>query len=78
MSVEAIELMRKVALRFQAPAALNHYALSLALNGNPGEAIRQLRVKRALHGEKTYAQVRNDWTIAATKKYPQLKDSSLP
>lgn len=78
MSADEVALARTVALRYPWPATQSRYALSLALNGNPNEAIRQLRVMRALHGEKTYAQVRDGWKIAAAEKYPQLKDLTLP
>jgi hypothetical protein len=78
MSAEEVELARKVALRFPWPATQNRYAQSLALNGNPDEAIRQLRVMRALHGEKTYAQIKEGWVNLANEKYPQLRNLTLP
>lgn len=78
MSADEVDLARTVALRFPWPATQSRYALSLALNGNPNEAIRQLRVMRALHGEKTYAQVRDGWVITAEEKYPQLRNLQLP
>jgi O-antigen ligase len=78
MSAEEVELARKVALRFPWPATQNRYAQSLALNGNPDEAIRQLLVMRALHGEKSYAQIKESWTLLAHEKYPQLQALRLP
>ena len=51
---------------------------SLALNGNPDEAMRQLRVMRALHGEVAYTQVKAGWTVLADEKYPQLQTLRLP
>ena len=51
---------------------------SLALNGKPDEAIRQLLVMRALHGETAYAQVKAGWTLLAHEKYPQLQALKLP
>jgi O-antigen ligase len=78
MSAEEVELARKVALRFPWPATQNRYAQSLALNGNPDEAIRQLLVMRALHGEKSYAQIKEGWTLLAHEKYPQLQTLRLP
>jgi hypothetical protein len=78
MNVDEIELARKVALRFPWPATQNRYAQSLALNGNAEEAMRQLRVIRAVHGELTYAQIKNGWILLATEKYPQLQDLKLP
>lgn len=78
MSADEVELARKVALRFPWPATQNRYAQSLALNGNPDEAIRQLRVMRALHGEKSYAQIKAGWAVLAHEKYPQLQTLKLP
>jgi len=78
MSADELELARKVALRFPWPATQNRYAQSLALNGNPDEAIRQLLVMRALHGDAAYAQVRAGWTVLAHEKYPQLQTLRLP
>lgn len=78
MNADEIELARKVALRFPWPATQNRYAQSLALNGNAEEAMRQFRVIRAVHGEPTYAQVKNGWILLATEKYPQPQDLKLP
>jgi O-antigen ligase len=78
MSADELDLARKVALRFPWPATQNRYAQSLALNGNPGEAIRQLRVMRAMHGEKAYAQIKAGWVALADDKYPQLRALTLP
>lgn len=78
MGADELELARKVALRFPWPATQNRYAQSLALNGNPDEAIRQLRVMRALHGEAAYAQIKAGWTVLADEKYPQLHALKLP
>lgn len=78
MSGDQLELARKVALRFPWPALQNRYALSLALNGNPDEAMRQLRVMRALHGEKAYADIKASWISQANDKYPQLHELVLP
>lgn len=78
MTADELELARKVALRFPWPATQNRYALSLALNGDPDEAIRQLRVMRALHGEKTYQEIRANWNGLAQDKFPQLREMKLP
>jgi hypothetical protein len=78
MSNDQLELARKVALRFPWPALQNRYALSLALNGNSDEAMRQLRVMRALHGEKAYADIKASWVNLANDKYPQLHELVLP
>lgn len=78
MAPQRIELARKVAMRFPATATQNRYALSLALNGNLDEAVRQLRVMRAMHGEKTYQQIKVNWNSLAQDKYPQLRELKLP
>lgn len=78
MTDKELELAKKVALRYPWTATQNRYALSLALNGNPEEAVRQMRVMRALHGEKTYKGIRENWKILAHDKYPQLLQLELP
>lgn len=78
MTTDEMDLAKNVALRFPWSATQNRYALSLALNGNPDEAVRQLRVMRALHGEKNYAQIKEGWVMLANEKYPQLRDLNLP
>lgn len=78
MSAERIEAARKVALRFPWIATQNRYALSLALNGNTEEAVRQIKVMRAMYGEKTYEGIKSNWLQLASDKYPQLKEVLLP
>ena len=78
MSAEELELARKVALRYPWPATQNRYALSLALNGNPVEGLRQMRVMKALHGEAAYLKIRANWQALANSKYPALKELALP
>lgn len=78
MSNEDIALFHSVALRFPLVPTLSHYALSLALNGNPQEAIRQLTIIRALYGEGQYAKIRDTWIELASAKYPQLKLIEIP
>ena len=78
MAPERIELSRKVAMRYPWTATQNRYALSLALNDNPQEALRQLKVMRTMHGEKTYEGIKANWTELANTKYPQLKALVLP
>lgn len=78
MPAVSIEQARKVAMRFPWPATQNRYALSLALNGNPDEAVRQLKVMRAIHGEKTYQGIKANWQELASSKYPQLSAVALP
>jgi O-antigen ligase len=78
MAPERIELSRTVAMRYPWTATQNRYALSVALNGNPQEALRQLKVMRAMHGEKTYESIKANWTELANTRYPQLKALALP
>jgi len=77
MTVDELALAKKVALRYPWTATQNRYALSLALNGDPEEAVRQLRVMRAMHGEKTYQKIKANWKDLA-HKYPQLLEIKLP
>ncbi len=78
MSSASIEQARKVAMHFPWPATQNRYALCLALNGNPDEAVRQLKVIRAIHGEKAYQGIKANWQELASSKYPQLSAVALP
>ena len=78
MSREEIDLLRTATLRFPWAPVQNTYALSLALNDDTQEAIRQLRVMRAAHGEKVYERIKANWTELAHTKYPQLKILTLP
>ena len=78
MSPERIDLARKLALHFPSPALQNRYALSLALNGNPEEAIRQLKVMRAMHGEKAYQDIKANWSQLADTRYAQLQLLKIP
>ena len=78
MSANELTLAKKVALRYPWTATQNRYALSLALNGNPEEAIRQLHVMKAMHDEKTYAAIKVNWKSLAQDTYPQLRELKLP
>ena len=78
MSLDEIELAKRVALRFPWTATQNRYALSLALNGYTPEAVRQMEVIRALHGENTYQEIKLSWATQAKDKYPQLASIVLP
>lgn len=80
MGISELELARRMALRFPWPATQNRYALSLALNGQPEEARRQLQVMRAQyrHKERIYASVKEKWLEMAQTQYPQLRDTELP
>ena len=78
MSSERIDLARKLALHFPTPALQNRYALSLALNGNLEEAMRQLKVMRAMHGEKAYQDIKANWSQLADTRYAQLQLLKIP
>jgi O-antigen ligase len=78
MSSEDVALLRSVALRFPMVPTLNNYAMSLALNGNPQEAIRQLKVMRVLYWEGQYVKIRDSWIELANAKYPQLQLIEIP
>lgn len=78
MSMEELKFAQKVALRYPWPATQNRYALSLALNGNSEEALRQLHVMQVMHGEKAYAGIKRSWHTLAQEKYPELNQLKLP
>jgi O-antigen ligase len=78
MDLETLELARKAALRFPWTAVQNRYALSLALNGQPEEAHRQLKVMKSLHGEKAFDQIRTNWQELANERFPTLREFVLP
>ena len=78
MTADELSLAKNVALRYPWSATQNRYALSLALNGDAEEAVRQLRVMKAMHGEKAYAPIRSAWLGLAQDKYPQLRALQLP
>lgn len=68
-----ILLLRSAASRFPWSPVQNTFALSAALNGDVAEAQRQLRIIRAMHGEKNYASIQSQWESWAHEKYPQLQ-----
>jgi hypothetical protein len=78
MQADEIELARLVAMQFPWTATLNRYALALALNGNPAEAVRQLKVLRSLHGDRHYRGIKAHWQELQNNKYPQLQAIQLP
>ena len=78
MDEQRLAFSHDVAMRFPGPATQNRYAVSLALNGQGEESIRQLRVMRALYGEKSYADIKSRWSVLSHEKYPQLGNLNLP
>lgn len=78
MPPQTIAMLRSAALRFPWTALQNRYALSLALNGQPEEAARQLKVMRAMHGERAYVAIKAAWIELANTKHPQLLQFEMP
>lgn len=78
MTQERIGHARDAAYRFPWPAVQNRYALALALNGHTEEALRMLRVIRAMHGERLYSEIRTNWEVLSSGKHPQLASVRLP
>lgn len=78
MTKDELDLLRKVALRYPWPAIQNRYALSLVLNQQQEEGLRQLKVIRAQYGEKVYVAIKSNWETLAEEKYPQLRGLQLP
>jgi O-antigen ligase len=78
MSPEAMQLVKNAALHYPWSATQYRYAVSLALNGNPVEAARQIQVMRRLWGEKLYEGVKQQINELAANKYPELRQLSLP
>jgi hypothetical protein len=61
LDAATLDLLRKVAVRFPSPPNAMRYATALALRGDTAEAARQLRVVRALYGERVYRAIEADW-----------------
>lgn len=78
MPSESIRTLKSAALRFPWTAIQNRYALALALNGQPDEATRQLKVMRAMHGDRAYTAIKAAWQELAITKHPQLLQFELP
>jgi O-antigen ligase len=78
MSENELELARQAAMRFPWGGIQNRYALALACNGKTEEALRQLKVMRAMHGEGYYQAVKAAWTDVAQTNCSSLRDLKLP
>lgn len=78
MAPEAIEFLRRAAMRFPSTAVQHRYALALALNGQPEEAVRQLKVMRAMHGERHYKRLRAAWLELGETQHPEIRQLELP
>lgn len=77
MSKAEIEKLRQTAIRFPWPQIQNKYAFSLALNNNPQEADRQLKIIHAMHGQQRFDTIRQQWIELRNTKYEILKSISI-
>jgi hypothetical protein len=78
MSAEAMQLVKNAALHYPWSATQYRYAVALALNGNPVEATRQLRVIKRMWGDKVYRGVKQKIDELAVNEYPELRQLILP
>ena len=78
MSAEAMQVVKKAALYYSWSATQYRYAVALALNGNPVEATRQLRVIKVIWGDKVYKEVQQKIDELAASEYPELRQLTLP
>jgi len=61
LNAASLEVLRKVAVRFPNPSNAMRYAAALAARGDMAQAAQQLRVARALYGERVYQAIVADW-----------------
>ena len=78
MAPDKLEQMKRLALRYPWVATQYRYAVALALNGDPVEAIRQFQVIRWQQGEKTYEILKAGVNELARTHYPELLKLKLP
>jgi hypothetical protein len=78
MSADKLEELRRLAMRYPWVATQYRYALALALNGSPAEAVRQFQVIRWQRDEKMYAAIKLELAKLAETRYPQLRSLNLP
>lgn len=78
MSAEAMQVVKNAALYYPWSATQYRYAVALALNGNPAEATRQIRVIHRIWGDKVYSGVKQKIDELAATEYPQLRQLNLP
>ena len=77
MSTADLDLLHTVSLHYPLPGVAYRYALALALNGQRTEALRQLAVLRAQHGEEVYLPLcQNVAAQLQAHKLEQLGDCS--
>lgn len=72
MSVEEIDLLRKVALRFPYGALGYKFAQALALNGDPEGATRQMKIMHGMYGPRYYAGLVQELRDLQKSKYPEF------
>ncbi|HEY8049034.1 MAG TPA: hypothetical protein VIE63_07665, partial [Ramlibacter sp.] len=58
---EEIDRLREASVRFGWANLHLAYAMSLAMNGEPRQAERELRLLRASYGDESYDQARQLW-----------------
>ena len=78
MSNAELELLRRVANKYPWSALQNRYALSLALNEKGEEAMRQLMVIKAMHGDDHFQRIKLGWRQLGMSEYPILLKYPLP
>jgi O-antigen ligase len=78
MTPDELAAVRGLAMRYPWPATQMRYALASALNGDPGEAYRQMEVIRAQRGERLYRRVKEHFVELAGTRHPQLQGLKLP
>ena len=77
MSAADLTLLHTVTMHYPLPGVAYRYALALALNGQRTEALRQLAVLRAQHGEEVYRPLcQNVAAQLQEYKLEQLDDCS--
>ena len=77
MDPQNLARLEALALRYPWLATQYRYAVALALNGQPEEAIRQLQVIRVLRGEAIYQRVRTQF-MELRPTHPELQRLTLP
>lgn len=78
MRPEQLDAMHRRVLRFGTQLALRRYAVALALNGHPEEAVQELLILRSMWGERAYAIAKDYVTSLADGPYPELRQLELP
>lgn len=73
MPAAQIESLRMAAVRFGIQPALRRYAIALALNGHPSQAVHWLLVLRSMWGEPAYRSAKAYVVRLAEDKYPELR-----